>query len=111
MVVVAARIGVGWDSFGVGLVAGRVVSSRGIPKAWGWCVLVVLPLVAPLGAADCRVAARPVGVRVVRWVGRPLVVQAAQLVCRQCWRRVGCFGASSGGRVGWFVAVRRCGVR
>ena len=108
MVVVAARIGVGWDSFGVGLVAGWVVTSRGIPKAWGWCVLVVLPLVAPLGAADCMVAARPVG---VRRVGRPLVAQAAQLVCRQCRRRVGCFGASSGGRVGWFVAVRRCGVR
>ena len=63
---VAARIGVGWDSFGVGLVVGRVVSSRGIQKAWGWCVLVVLPLVAPFGAADCRVAARPVEMRVVR---------------------------------------------
>ena len=107
MVVVAARIGVGWDSFGVGLVAGWVVTSRGIPKAWGWCVLIVLPLVAPLGAADCMVAARPVG---VRRVGRPLVAQAAQLVCRQC-RRVGCFGASAGGRVDWFVAVQRCGVR
>ena len=110
MVVVAARIGVGWDSFGVGLVVGRVVSSRGIPKAWGWCVLAVLPLVAPLGAASCMVAARPVVVRAARWVGRPLVAQAAQLVCRQC-RRVGCFGASAGGRVDWFVAVQRCGVR
>ena len=105
MVVVAARIGVGWDSFGVGLVAGWVVTSRGIPKAWGWCVLV-----APLGAASCMVAARPVVVRAARWVGRPLVAQAAQLVCRQC-RRVGCFEASAGGRVGWFVAVQRCGVR
>ena len=105
MVVVAARIGVGWDSFGVGLVVGRVVSSRGIQKAWGWCVLV-----APLGAASCMVAARPVVVRAARWVGRTLVAQAAQLVCRQC-RRVGCFEASAGGRVGWFVAVRRCGVR
>ena len=110
MVVVAARIGVGWDSFGVGLVAGRVVTSRGIPKAWGWCVLAVLPLVAPLGAASCMVAAQPVVVRAARWVGRPLVAQAAQLVCRQ-FRRVGCFGASAGGRVGWFVAVQRCGVR
>ena len=105
MVVVAARIGVGWDSFGVGLVAGWVVTSRGIPKAWGWYVLVVLSLVALLGVAGCMVAARPVGVKVVRWA------QAAQLVCRQCRRRVGCFGASAGGRVGWFVAVQRCGVR
>ena len=107
MVVVAARIGVGWDSFGVGLVAGWVVTSRGIPKAWGWCVLAVLPLVAPLGAASCMVAARPVVVRAARWVGRPLVAQAAQLVCRQ---RVGCFAASSEGRAGWFVVVQHCGV-
>ena len=107
---VAARIGVGWDSFGVGLVAGWVVTSRGIPKAWGWCVLAVLPLVAPLGAASCMVAAQPVVVRAARLVGRPLVAQAAQLVCRQ-YQRVGCFGASAGGRVGWFVAVQRCGVR
>ena len=73
MVVVAARIGVGWDSFGVGLVVGWVVTSRGIPKAWGWCVLAVLPLVAPLGAASCMVAAQPVVVRAARLVGRPLV--------------------------------------
>ena len=66
MVVVAVCIGVGWDSFGADLVAGRVVTSRGTPKAWGWYVLVVLPLVAPLGVASCRVAAQPVGVRVVR---------------------------------------------
>ena len=97
---VAARIGVGWDSFGAGLVAGRVVTSRGIPKAWGWYVLVVLSLVALLGVAGCMVAARPVGVKVVRWADRSLIVQTTWWVCQLRHWCVRCFGASAGGRVG-----------